>query len=97
MAKAKYSRIPARKSPSSTLILTLLLMFTFVILILLGLGILLTPSTFSSDSSRQANDLSSIAHHSRIDGNGDGEGKAEQWAEVISWNPRAFVYHNFLV
>uniref|UniRef100_A0A6M2ENM9 procollagen-proline 4-dioxygenase n=1 Tax=Populus davidiana TaxID=266767 RepID=A0A6M2ENM9_9ROSI len=96
MAKARYSRIPARKSPSSTLILTLLLMFTFVILILLGLGIVSIPSTSSSDSSRQANDLSSIAHHSRIDGSGDDEGKAEQWAEVISWKPRAFVYHNFL-
>jgi hypothetical protein len=25
------------------------------------------------------------------------EGRAEQWVEVISWKPRAFVYHNFLV
>lgn len=25
------------------------------------------------------------------------EGRAEQWVEVISWEPRAFVYHNFLV
>ena len=25
------------------------------------------------------------------------EEKGERWAEVISWEPRAFVYHNFLV
>ncbi|KAG6767101.1 hypothetical protein POTOM_028280 [Populus tomentosa] len=95
MAKARYSRISARKSPSSTLILTLLLTFTFVILILLALGILSIPST-SSDSSRKANDLSSIAHNSKIHESGDDEGKAEQWVEVISWEPRAFIYHNFL-
>ena len=28
---------------------------------------------------------------------GDDEGKAEQWVEAISWEPRAFIYHNFLV
>lgn len=21
----------------------------------------------------------------------------EQWTEVVSWEPRAFIYHNFLV
>lgn len=25
------------------------------------------------------------------------EGKGERWVEVISWEPRAFIYHNFLV
>lgn len=29
-------------------------------------------------------------------GDGDG-GRGDQWAEVISWEPRAVVYHNFLV
>ncbi|XP_011014780.1 PREDICTED: probable prolyl 4-hydroxylase 10 [Populus euphratica] len=96
MAKARYSRITARKSPSSTLTLTLLLTLTFVILILLALGILSIPSTSSSDSSRKANDLSSIAHNSKIHESGDDEGKAEQWVEVVSWEPRAFIYHNFL-
>ncbi|KAB5547930.1 hypothetical protein DKX38_011336 [Salix brachista] len=60
MARARYSRISARKSPSSTLILTLLLMFTFVILILLTLGILSIPSTSSSNSSRKANSAPSL-------------------------------------
>ncbi|XP_059439486.1 probable prolyl 4-hydroxylase 10 isoform X2 [Corylus avellana] len=93
MAKPRYSRLPARKSSSSTLVLTMLIMFTFVILILLALGILSIPSS-SGGNSPKANDLSSIVHntmHSDAD-----EGRAEQWVELISWEPRAFVYHNFL-
>ncbi|KAG2239604.1 hypothetical protein Bca4012_079356 [Brassica carinata] len=27
---------------------------------------------------------------------GDEEGNGERWVEVISWEPRAVVYHNFL-
>ncbi|KAH9662543.1 putative prolyl 4-hydroxylase 10 [Citrus sinensis] len=92
MAKPRYSRFPTRKSSSSTLILTLLIMFTFAILILLAFGILSMPS--SSGDSRKANDLSSIVRKS-MESEGD-EGRAEQWVEVISWEPRAFVYHNFL-
>lgn len=93
MAKPRYSRFPTRKSSSSTLILTLLIMFTFAILILLAFGILSMPS--SSGDSRKANDLSSIVRKSMERSEGD-EGRAEQWVEVISWEPRAFVYHNFL-
>jgi prolyl 4-hydroxylase len=71
----------------------MLIMFTFVILILLALGILSIPSTSGGDSPK-ANDLSSIVH-STVVSDGD-EGRAEQWVEVISWEPRAFVFHNFL-
>lgn len=92
MAKARHSRFPSRKSSTSTIVLTMLLMFSFVVLILLALGILSIPS--SSGASRKANDLSSIVHNS-MDSDGD-DGRPEQWAEVISWEPRAFVYHNFL-
>ena len=28
---------------------------------------------------------------------GDEDGNRERWVEVISWEPRAVVYHNFLV
>ncbi|XP_038722185.1 probable prolyl 4-hydroxylase 10 isoform X2 [Tripterygium wilfordii] len=92
MAKPRNSRMSTRKSPSSTLILTMLLMFTFVILILLALGILSIPS--NSGDSPKANDLNSIVRRN-VDSEGD-EGRGEQWVEVISWEPRAFVYHNFL-
>ncbi|CAN1226424.1 Probable prolyl 4-hydroxylase 10 [Linum perenne] len=92
MAKARHSRFPSRKSNSSTMIFTMLLMFTFVILILLALGILSIPS--NSVGSRKAHDLSTIVHN-QADSIED-EGKPEPWVEVISWEPRAFVYHNFL-
>ncbi|XP_015889721.2 probable prolyl 4-hydroxylase 10 isoform X2 [Ziziphus jujuba] len=92
MAKPRYSRLPARKSSSSSLLLTLFVMFTFVILILVALGILSVPS--SSGNSHKANDLSSIVRNS-VDSEEDDDRK-ENWVEVISWEPRAVVYHNFL-
>ncbi|KAK9948340.1 hypothetical protein M0R45_003921 [Rubus argutus] len=96
--KPRHARVAGRKSSSSssssTLVLTLLVMFTFVILILLALGILSVPSGSSGDSPK-ANDLSSIARNSVERSEGD-DGSKEQWVEVISWEPRAFVYHNFL-
>ncbi|RVX16727.1 putative prolyl 4-hydroxylase 10 [Vitis vinifera] len=93
MAKPRYPRFPPRKSSSSTVVLSMLLMFSFVVLVLLALGLLSIPS-HSGDSPR-ANDLSTIVHRTveRSDGN---DGKGEPWSEVISWEPRAFVYHNFL-
>ncbi|XWS42194.1 hypothetical protein CRYUN_Cryun17cG0147100 [Craigia yunnanensis] len=94
MAKPRYSRLPARKSSSSTMYLTLLIMFTFLILILLTLGILSIPSS-NSGNLPKPNDLSSIAHNV-VNRSDDDEGRGEHWVEVISWEPRAFIYHNFL-
>ncbi|KAJ4714122.1 Prolyl 4-hydroxylase alpha-like protein [Melia azedarach] len=93
MAKPRHSRLPPRKSSSSTLILTVLIMFTFVILILLALGILSMPG--NSGDLHKANDLSSIVRRTMEKSEAD-DGKPVPWAEVISWEPRAFVYHNFL-
>lgn len=94
MAKQRYSRLPGRKTPPSTMIFTMILMFTFVILILLMLGILSVPS--NSGESHKAKDLTTIEHN-RVDGSvGGDEVREEPWVEVISWEPRAFVYHNFL-
>ncbi|XP_022751504.1 probable prolyl 4-hydroxylase 10 [Durio zibethinus] len=97
MVKPRYSRLPARKSSSSTMFLTMLIMFTFLILILLALGILSIPSS-NSGNSHKPNDLSSIVHNivQRSDHGDDDEGRGEHWVEVISWEPRAFIYHNFL-
>ncbi|XP_023003922.1 probable prolyl 4-hydroxylase 10 [Cucurbita maxima] len=91
MAKHRQPRFSSRKSSSSsTLIFTLLIMFTFVILILLALGILSIPG---NSGAPKAHDLSSIVRKTSDEVD---EEKGEQWAEVISWEPRAFVYHNFL-
>ncbi|KAK7367251.1 hypothetical protein VNO80_09260 [Phaseolus coccineus] len=95
MAKPRYSRLQPRKSSSSsTLILTLFLVFTFLVLILLVLGILSIPSS-SRDDLPKPNDLTSIARNT-IQTSDDDEERGEQWVEVVSWEPRAFVYHNFL-
>ncbi|XP_039039254.1 probable prolyl 4-hydroxylase 10 [Hibiscus syriacus] len=94
MAKPRHSRFPGRKSSSSTMVLTALIMFTFLVLILLALGILSIPSS-NLGNSHKPNDLSTIAHN--VVGKNDyDEGVGEQWVEAISWEPRAFIYHNFL-
>ncbi|KAI8541094.1 hypothetical protein RHMOL_Rhmol08G0036200 [Rhododendron molle] len=93
-AKGRHSRFPSRKSSPSTLAFTILIMFTFLGLILLALGILSIPGSTSPDSPR-AHDLSSIVHDT-VDRSEEDDGEGDRWVEVISWEPRAFVYHNFL-
>ncbi|PIN17235.1 Procollagen-proline dioxygenase [Handroanthus impetiginosus] len=89
-----YGRTAPRKTPSSTLVLLVLIMLSLLIVILLSLGILSIPSS-SAKGSPKAHDLSFIAHNSIHFGGGD-EGSRDQWVEVISWEPRAFIFHNFL-
>lgn len=96
MAKGRHARPPPRKSSSSssTLVLALLLLFSVVVLILLALGIVSIPSTGTTNS-HKAHDLNSIVrstvHRAEVSKERD-----DQWVEVISWEPRAFVYHNLL-
>ncbi|XP_010548243.1 PREDICTED: prolyl 4-hydroxylase 5 [Tarenaya hassleriana] len=95
MAKSKHYRNQPRKSSSpSTQAFTVLILLTFVILILLGLGILSLPN--SSRSSPKTNDLTSIVRRSEGRKSYGDDGNGERWVEVISWEPRAVVYHNFL-
>lgn len=71
-------------------------MFSFLVLILLALGILSIPSSGTSPySRRKAHDLSTIVHDT-VDRSDEEDGEGDRWVEVISWEPRAFVYHNFL-
>ncbi|GMH24546.1 hypothetical protein Nepgr_026389 [Nepenthes gracilis] len=96
MAKGRHSRYPPRKSSSWTmLIFSMFLVLLFVVLFILGIVSL--PSSNPSKSHR-GHDLSSIAHTSvhRDNSIGRNEDKSEGWVEVISWEPRAFIYHNFL-
>ncbi|WJX94120.1 procollagen-proline 4-dioxygenase [Trifolium repens] len=70
----------SRSSHSRTLIFTLFVTFTFVILILLTLRI------------PKLNQVNSISRNDiRSDDNDD-----KRWVEIISWEPRAFIHHNFL-
>ena len=93
--KGRHSRVGPRKSSNSTLIFGGFIMLSFVVLILLAFGIFSIPS--SSRGSQKAHDLSSIAHNTVQRGDDeDDDGKGDQWVEVISLEPRAYIYHNFL-
>ncbi|KAL7090589.1 hypothetical protein ABFS83_12G047300 [Erythranthe nasuta] len=94
--RQQYGRVGPRKTSSSTLVLYGLIMLSLLIVILLALGILsISSSTNTSKDSPRAHDLSFISHNSAHSDDGDEESK-DQWLEVISWEPRAFVFHNFL-
>ncbi|PKA58830.1 prolyl 4-hydroxylase [Apostasia shenzhenica] len=80
----------SRRSSPYTLALTFLLLLSVVLLMLLTLGMFSIPvdSEGSSAVSRRADRKITEA---------DGMGKRrKQWTEVLSWEPRAFIYHNFL-
>ncbi|KAH7567086.1 hypothetical protein JRO89_XS07G0014900 [Xanthoceras sorbifolium] len=93
MVKVRNSRLQAKKWSTLTLVLSMLFMLTIVLLMLLAMGIFSLPI---GDNDSSPNDLSSyrrlaIEKHNRT------EERGEQWTEIIAWEPRAFVYHNFLV
>ncbi|CAH8274195.1 unnamed protein product [Arabidopsis lyrata] len=93
--KPKHLRNQPRKS-FSTQAFTVLILGLFVILILVGLGILSLPNT--NKSSSRPMDLTTIVQtiEERESYGDEEDGNGDRWLEVISWEPRAFVYHNFL-
>ncbi|RWR92379.1 putative prolyl 4-hydroxylase 3 isoform X2 [Cinnamomum micranthum f. kanehirae] len=95
MAKGgrNYRLFSIRRTSSFYLILTTLLMLTLPLLALLALGIFSIP--ISRTESSDAIDLNAFLKSSVKRGEGSGE-RGEQWTEVLSWEPRAFIYHNFL-
>ncbi|KAL9327173.1 hypothetical protein ACSQ67_007818 [Phaseolus vulgaris] len=94
MIKTRNYRIRKSSRPSWTLTLTLLLTCCFLILILLTLRILSLTHSNSSNALSKPNDLTSIARNTHVTQEDDSQG--ESWVEIISWEPRAFIYHNFL-
>ncbi|KAL3634257.1 putative prolyl 4-hydroxylase 3 [Castilleja foliolosa] len=98
MARVRGNRHQGKRSSTAVLVLSMLLMLTVVILMLMGLGILSLPigSDEDSFSSGDRIKLKRLTLDTKSDG-GDGLGeRREQWTEILSWEPRAFVYHNFL-
>ncbi|GKV53018.1 hypothetical protein SLEP1_g59568 [Rubroshorea leprosula] len=93
MVKVRQSRLQANKWLTMKNVLSMLFMLTVGLLILLALGIFSLP--LSNDDS-PPNDLTTYRRKVFERANGLGK-RDEQWTEVISWEPRAFVYHNFLV
>ncbi|XP_044511621.1 probable prolyl 4-hydroxylase 3 [Mangifera indica] len=92
MAKVRHSRLQAKKLSTLTLVLSMLFMLTVVLLMLLAMGIFSLPI---GDDDSPPNDLS-FYRRLTIEKRNKTEEIREQWTEVISWEPRAFVYHNFL-
>ncbi|XP_045787212.1 probable prolyl 4-hydroxylase 10 [Trifolium pratense] len=85
MVKFKHSRIGPQKlslPTTRTLIFTLFATFTFLIFILILLSLRI-PKPNHHDS------IFHNALRSEV-------GKGEHWVEIISWEPRAVLYHNFL-
>ncbi|KAG6704735.1 hypothetical protein I3842_07G147600 [Carya illinoinensis] len=92
MAKGRYGRLQVKKWSTLTLVWSMLLMLSVVILMLLAFGIVSLP-IIDDDSPPQ--DLSSLRRMIIESGEGLGD-RGEQWTEVLAWEPRAFIYHNFL-
>ncbi|KAM0946891.1 putative procollagen-proline 4-dioxygenase [Dioscorea sansibarensis] len=90
---SRYARaLHGRRSSPYMLLMAALLMVSVALLTLLAFGVLSLP--LGSRGPRRATfipDRSVL----EISGGGMGE-RGEQWTEVLSWEPRAFLYHNFL-
>ncbi|XVF35907.1 hypothetical protein REPUB_Repub19eG0012300 [Reevesia pubescens] len=92
MVKVRHSRLQARKWSTVTLVLSMLFMLTVVLLMLLGLGIFSLPINGDDSPPKYLTSYRRMASE-REKGLGK---RREQWTEVLSWEPRAFIYHNFL-
>lgn len=91
--KLRHSRLQAKKWPTLTLVLSMLFMLTIVLLMLLAMGIFYIPI---GDDDSPPNDLTSFRRRAFEKRSSIAEEKGEQWTEIVAWEPRAFVYHNFL-
>ncbi|KAF3628949.1 putative prolyl 4-hydroxylase 3 [Capsicum annuum] len=97
MAKVRLNRHQGKRSSTVVLVLSMLLMLTVVLLMLLALGIFNLPVGSDDEPSSSTYDHIKLKRLNLNVGEGDGLGKrGEQWTEILSWEPRAFVYHNFL-
>ncbi|KAI3797017.1 hypothetical protein L1987_39706 [Smallanthus sonchifolius] len=88
-----------KRSSTVALVLSMLLMLTIVLLVLLALGIFSLPIGSDDDSSFYLHDRITFKRKRLLVGDIDGDGtgkRGDQWTEILSWEPRAFLYHNFL-
>nr|XP_043606378.1 probable prolyl 4-hydroxylase 10 [Erigeron canadensis] len=86
-----YPRGPSRKSSSSisTIIFAVLIICSFF-----AFGFVILSIPRSSSNVHEVNSI--VQHNSIVDRNDNVGDRIDQWVEVISWEPRAVVYHNFL-
>ncbi|KAL5166526.1 putative prolyl 4-hydroxylase 3 [Glycine soja] len=89
-------RIPEHKGKkwsTFSLVLWVLFFLTLILILLLALGIVYLPTT---DDDFPTTDLSAFRRKTSQSGESLVE-NSEQWTEILSWEPRAFIYHNCLV
>ncbi|ERM99819.1 hypothetical protein AMTR_s00098p00020560 [Amborella trichopoda] len=98
----RRSRSMVGRTSTCALVLAILLMLSVVLLILLALGILSLPinSKTTPDAFRNS-EFRAVSIHESLNfptdnQKSDGVDGPKQWVEVLSWAPRAFIYHNFL-
>nr|XP_043633900.1 probable prolyl 4-hydroxylase 3 [Erigeron canadensis] len=85
-----------RSSSSSmmtALVLSMLLMLTIVLLVLLSLGIFSLPV---GDASGDYTHITFKRKRLLVGDVDELAKRGDQWTEILSWEPRAFLYHNFL-
>ncbi|KAG4909192.1 putative prolyl 4-hydroxylase 3 [Glycine soja] len=95
MAKGKhsYTRAQGKKWSTFSLVLWALFFLTLILVLLLALGIVYLPTT---DDDFPTPDLSVFRRKTSQSGESLVE-NSEQRTEIFSWEPRAFIYHNFLI
>ncbi|KAL7117595.1 hypothetical protein ACP275_03G081100 [Erythranthe tilingii] len=89
MAKWSGHRHQGKRFSTVVSALFMLLMLTVMLLMLLGIGIFSIPIGADEDSSPIGDPVKLKRVTSRTK-------SGEQWTEVLSWEPRAFLYHHFL-
>ncbi|KAK7352210.1 hypothetical protein VNO80_17628 [Phaseolus coccineus] len=94
MAKGKHAhnRTQGKKWSTFSLFLWTLFFLTLILVVLLAFGIVYLPTT---EDDFPAVDLAAFRRKTSQSGESMME-KTEQWTEILSWEPRAFIYHNFL-
>ncbi|XP_020576604.1 probable prolyl 4-hydroxylase 3 [Phalaenopsis equestris] len=90
MRGPRYPRaVSRRRSSPCSCVLAVFLSISMFILVLLSLGILSLPIKSKDAPKVELRSDRSVYEKIKTE-------RGEQWVEVISWEPRAFIYHNFL-
>ncbi|KAK4795561.1 hypothetical protein SAY86_027887 [Trapa natans] len=102
MAKGKYPRVQALRVTRYRAVLLVSLGLTVAFVVLLALGIVSLPIRSQVSRTIHFNPINHFTpvtaprrRASEPGSQGLGE-RGKQWTQVLSWEPRAFLYHNFL-
>ncbi|XP_073012399.1 probable prolyl 4-hydroxylase 3 [Typha latifolia] len=86
---------PRGKSSPYAVALAAMLVVSVVLLVLLAFGVFSLTITATIDAPNAEVEHSRFRRSATETMGGLGE-RGKQWTEIVSWEPRAFIYHNFL-